>query len=133
MIEAWVIDKEDDSASLPAWLAGAVKDRTEDGLFVLTSRAGIVEARSGDLILWDGERFNVYSGQRVAISAAVPMIAEAPRRRIEAAEIRKSSRAPAERRPGLPLVLALILFLGLLAVGYAWLMIKLIGHVQLHY
>ncbi len=129
MIEAWVLDKQDDSGSLPGWLVAAVKDRTDDGLLVLASRAGTVEARPGDLVLWDGERIDVYNGQR--ITARPERLSVAPRRR-PAASV-ESGKARPRRRHSLALIFAIIVFLGLLAFGYAWLMIRLIGHVRPHY
>jgi hypothetical protein len=133
MIEAWVLNRKDNSAALPAWLAAAVQSRTEDGLLVLASRAGIVEAGPGDLVMWDGERINVYCGDRrppcavrhFAVSAAVK-----PPRAVAADHDR--GRGASQRRPSLAVVFAIIVFLGALAFGYAWLMIKLIGHTRLH-
>jgi hypothetical protein len=135
MIEAWVLDRKDDnSAALPAWLNAAVQNRTEDGLLTLASRTGVVEAGPGDLVMWDGERINVYCGhrlgacparQRVVGGGAKPLAAI----RIEPARLRSAS----ERRPRLATVMAVMVFLGALALGYAWLMIKLIGHTRLHY
>ena len=130
MIEAWVLDKEDDSGSLPGWLVAAVKDRTDDGLFVLASRAGTIEARPGDLVLWDGERINVYNGPGVDRRAGGLSVAET---RLPAGGDQRSKSRPPKRRFSLALVFAIIVFLGLLAFGYAWLMVKLIGHVRPHY
>ncbi|HLJ71860.1 MAG TPA: hypothetical protein VKU03_11115 [Roseiarcus sp.] len=130
MIEAWVLDRKNDSGSLPGWLIAAVRDRTEDGLLVLASRAGTVEARPGDLVLWDGERIDVYKGQRVGARSERPP-AGASRRPSAAADQRSKGRP--RRRLSLALVFAVIVFLGLLAFGYAWLMIRLMGHVRPHY
>src|SRR5579872_1974103 len=130
MIEAWVLDRKNDSGSLPGWLIAAVRDRTEDGLLVLASRAGTVEARPGDLVLWDGERIDVYKGQRVGARSERPP-AGASRRPSAAAD--QGSKGRPRRRLSLALVFAVIVFLGLLAFGYAWLMIRLMGHVRPHY
>lgn len=134
MIEAWVLDRKDNnSAALPAWLAAAVENRTEDGLLTLVSRAGTVEAGPGDLVMWDGERINVYCGHRLgACPARRPAVEGAvkPLAAIHLAAARH--RSPSERRR-LVVVVAVMVFLGALAFGYAWLMIKLIGHTRLHY
>jgi hypothetical protein len=126
MIKAWVLDREDDSASLPEWLTAAVQERTEDGLLVLASRAGTVEAGPGDLVMWDGLRIRVYSGHRIAALCVEPALKQSP---VPALQQTK----PLPRGLGLPFVFAIIAFLVLLAFGYAWLMIKLIGRSGLHY
>ena len=132
MIEAWVLDRKDDCAALPAWLAAAVKDRADDGMLVLTSRAGVVEARPGDLVMWDGERINVYCGHR--IGACPARLSAIERVSIAAARRRGADdRRVDQRRPAYFLILTIVLFLGALAFGYAWLMINLIGHARLHY
>jgi hypothetical protein len=135
MIEAWVLDRKDNnSAALPAWLAAAVENRTEDGLLTLVSRAGTVEAGPGDLVMWDGERINVYCGHRLgACPARQPAVGGAVRPLMAIHVAATRHRRASERRPRLAVVVAIMVFLGALAFGYAWLMIKLIGHTRLHY
>jgi hypothetical protein len=118
--DIWVVDERDDPATFPPWLADAVMDRFEAGLFVLTDDAGVIEARPGDLIVRDGERVSVHIGQEVEPRSVRP----SPSR----AEIAPTNRRPAEGTQGALAVLAVTLFLGLLAFALAWLMIKLIGH-----
>ena len=135
MIEAWVLDQKDrSSGALPAWLAAAVQNRTEDGLLTLASREGIVEAGPGDLVMWDGERINVYCGHRLGACPARQRAAEGAVKPLAAIRVEATRhRSASERRPRLAVVVAVMVFLGALALGYAWLMIKLIGHTRLHY
>lgn len=137
MIEAWVLDRKDNnSAALPAWLAAAVQNRTEDGLLTLASREGIVEAGPGDLVMWDGERINVYCGHRLGACPARQRVMDGAVKPLAAIRVEAEAarhRSASERRPRLAVVVAVIIFLGALALGYAWLMIKLIGHTRLHY
>ncbi len=134
MIQAWVLDQKDSSDALPAWLAAAVQKRSEDGQLVLVSRAGIVEAGPGDLVMWDGERINVYCGDRRAACPAGHPIAGGAVKPLKAVSVERTRhRGASERRPSLAVVLAIMVFLAALAFGYAWLMIKLIGHARLHY
>ena len=135
MIEAWVLDRKDnDSAALPAWLAAAVENRTEDGLLTLVSRAGTVEAGPGDLVMWDGERINVYCGHRLGACPARQRAVDGAVKPLAAIHLAAARhRSASERRPRFAVVVAVMVFLGALALGYAWLMIKLIGHTRLHY
>ena len=135
MIEAWVLDRKDnDSAALPAWLAAAVENRTEDGLLTLVSRAGTVEAGPGDLVMWDGERINVYCGHRIGACPARQRAVDGAVKPLAAIHLAANRHHSAsERRPRFAVVVAVMVFLGALALGYAWLMIKLIGHTRLHY
>ena len=134
MIEAWVLDRNDDPAALPEWLAAAVRTRNADGLFVLTNREGTIEAGAGDLVMWDGERINVYCGHRLGACPARRLAASGAAKPL-AAVVAESARKPsaAQHRPSLAVAVAITVFLGALAFGYAWLMIKLIGHTRLHY
>jgi hypothetical protein len=134
MIEAWVLDRKDNSAALPKWLSAAVQTRTEDGLLVLTTRAGIVEAGPGDLVMWDGERFNIYCGHRLgACPACHPAAGSAVKPLAPIGVESVQNRSASQRRPSIAVFVAIMVFLGALAFGYAWLMIKLIGHTRLHY
>ena len=65
-IDMWLVDEKDDPATFPAWLTATVKARFEDGLFVQTTDAGVIEARPGDVIAIDGEgRIAVYIKQEI--------------------------------------------------------------------
>jgi hypothetical protein len=65
MIELWLVDEKDDPATFPLWLAMAVRNQFEGGMFVLTSNDKVLEARPGDLVLWDGQNIRVLIGQHI--------------------------------------------------------------------
>jgi hypothetical protein len=136
--DIWVVDEGDDPATFPAWLAAAVKDRFDSGLFVLTSDAGVIEARPGDLILRDGDKVSVHIGQEVISRGVNPRLARpvsvASRAEFAPTHVpsapsapRKTDRPRSQRVHGVFAVLAVTLFLGLLAFGLAWMMIRLTG------
>jgi hypothetical protein len=130
--DLWVVDEQDNPATFPPWLAEAVEDRFGAGPFVVTSSAGLIEARPGDLIMRDGERVTVHTALQARPRSVRP---SSPSR----AEVALTFLGPpplgrrnTDRRPqgvhGVLPVLAVAFFLGLMASGLAWLMIKLIGH-----
>jgi hypothetical protein len=65
MIEVWLVDEKGDPATFPLWLAVAVTTQFEGGMFVLTSNDKVVEARPGDLVLWDGQNIRVLIDQQI--------------------------------------------------------------------
>jgi hypothetical protein len=66
--DLWVVDEQDNPATFPPWLAEAVEDRFGAGPFVVTSSAGLIEARPGDLIMRDGERVTVHTALQASAS-----------------------------------------------------------------